>query len=87
MEVQYIRDINGNIAFAVVPIDIWENLASQTMSSYASEPDVAYVKSQKEVKKEFNPDDFVGCISINMSNEQMFEELNQLRSEWDRDFR
>jgi hypothetical protein len=87
MEVQYIRDDSGRIAFAVVPIDIWEDMTSQTMGSCVSEPHVAYVKSQKEVKKEFNPDDFIGCISLNMSNEQMFEELNQLRSEWDRDFR
>jgi hypothetical protein len=81
MEVQYIRDINGNIAFAVVPIDIWENLASQTMSSYASEPAVEYAK----IEKPFNMMDFYGTISIDMPNEQLFEELNQLRGEWDRD--
>jgi hypothetical protein len=84
MEVQYIRDINGNIAFAVVPIDIWEDMASQTMGSYASEPDVAYVKSQKEVKKEFNPDDFLGVMSYPL--EFLDSEIHKMRGEWDRGF-
>jgi hypothetical protein len=86
MEVQYIRDESGKIVFAVVPIDIWEDLASQTTASYASELKVEYTLP-KRGRKKFNPDEFIGCISINMSNEQLFEELNQLRSEWDRDFR
>jgi hypothetical protein len=80
MDVQYIKDINGNIAFAIVPIDIWEDITSQN-------PNWAFVNSQKETKKAFNPDEFFGCISIDMSEEQLFDELNQLRSEWDRDFR
>jgi hypothetical protein len=84
MDVQYIRDINGNIAFAVVPIDIWEDMTSQTMSSYVSELDVAYVKSQKEVKKEFNPDDFLGVMSYPL--EFLDCEIHKMRGEWDRGF-
>ena len=84
MDIQYIRDINGNILYAVVPISIWENLTSQTMASCVSEPIVEYVKSQKEVKKEFNPDDFLGVMSYPM--EFLDSEINKMRGEWDRDF-
>jgi hypothetical protein len=86
MDIQYIRDINGNIAFAVVPIDIWEDMASQTIGSYASKPSIKYASQNNETKKAFDPDEFLGCISIKMSNKQVFDELNQLRGEWDRDF-
>jgi hypothetical protein len=84
MEVQYIRDDSGKIAFAVVPIDIWEDMTSQTMASYASEPAVEYVKSQKEVKKEFNPDDFLGVMSYPL--EFLDSEIHKMRGEWDRGF-
>ena len=81
MDIQYIRDIDGNIVFAVVPIDIWEDLASQKVNSYVSEPVVEYTKTEKR----FNLMDFYNCISIDKPDEQIFEELNELRGEWDRD--
>lgn len=81
MDIQYIKDIDGNIVFAVVPIDVWESLASQTVGSYVSEPAVKYAKTEKS----FDLMDFYGTISIDMPEEQLFDELNQLRGEWDRD--
>jgi hypothetical protein len=76
MEIQYIKDDNGQIAFAVVPIAIWENTVSQV-----NESAVQYLKSEKP----FNLMDYYGAISIDMTDEQLFNELNQLRGEWDRD--
>ncbi len=73
--IQYIKDNNGKIAYAVVPIDIWENTVSQVNETAAQ-----YSKTEKP----FDLMDYYGMISIDMPNEQLFDELNQLRSEWDR---
>jgi uncharacterized protein (DUF433 family) len=37
-------------------------------------------------QKPFDLMDYFGTITIDMPDEQLFEELNQLRSEWDRSF-
>lgn len=75
MEIQYIKDDNGQIAFAVVPIAIWEDTVSQVNES---------VVKYSKVEKPFNLMDYYGTITIEMADEQLFDELNQLRSEWDR---
>ena len=77
MDVQYIKNDIGQIAYAVVPIDVWESTLSQ-----AHEPVVAYGKIEE---KPFDLMDYFGIITIDMPDEQLFDELNQLRSEWDRD--
>lgn len=55
--------------------------------------DVQYIKDDKEdepmeerseLEKPFDVMDYFGIITLNMSDEQLFDELNQLRSEWDR---
>ena len=76
MDVQYIKNDIGQIAYAVVPIDVWESTLSQV-----SEPVTPYAKSEKL----FDLMDYFGIITIDMPDEQLFDELNQLRSEWDRD--
>jgi uncharacterized protein (DUF433 family) len=50
--------------------------------SEAHESAVTY-GSKKE--KKFDVMDYYGTITIDMPDEQLFDELNQLRSEWDRD--
>jgi hypothetical protein len=76
--VQYIKDNNGQIAYAIVPIDIWENTISQ-----AHEPVVKYGNIEE---KPFDVRDYFGIITIDMTDEELAHELNELRSEWDRDF-
>lgn len=80
MDVQYIKNDNGQIAYAVVPIDVWESTLSQ-----AHEPVIAYGKV-KDKDKPFDVRDYFGIINLNMTEEQIAHELNELRSEWDRDF-
>lgn len=77
MDVQYIKDDKGQVAYAVVPIELWESTLSQ-----ADEPVVMYGKTEE---KPFDLMDYFGTITIDMPDEQLFDELNQLRSEWDRD--
>jgi uncharacterized protein (DUF433 family) len=59
-------------------LDVEENVLSEVHES-----SVMY-GSKKE--KPFDMMDYYGTITIDMSDEQLFDELNQLRSEWDRDF-
>ena len=57
MDVQYIKNDAGQVAYAVVPIDVWESTLSQAHAS------VVIYGSKKEQKKPFNPDDFLGIMS------------------------
>jgi hypothetical protein len=77
MDVQYIKDDKGQVAYAVVPIEVWESTLSQ-----ADEPVTAY-RSKKEHKKPFNPDDFLGIMSYPI--EFLDAEIKKMRGEWDRD--
>ena len=74
MEIQYIKDENGQIAFAVVPIAIWENTVSQV-----NESAVQYFK--REDKKPFNPSEYLGIMSYPV--EFLDSELKNMREEWD----
>ena len=78
MAIQYIKNDVGQITYAVVPIDIWESTLSQ-----AHEPIVEYGKDKD---KSFDVRDYFGIINLNMTDKQIAHELNELRSEWDRDF-
>ena len=74
MEIQYIKDDNGQIAFAVVPIAIWENTVSQVNES-------AVKYSKKEEKKPFNPSDYLGIMNYPITF--LDSELKNMREEWD----
>jgi hypothetical protein len=74
MEIQYIKDDNGQIAFAVVPIAIWENTISQV-----NENAVTY--SKVEAKKPFNPADYLGIMNCPVGF--LDSELKNMREEWD----
>lgn len=76
MDVQYIKDDKGQVAYAIVPIDIWEGTLSQI-----NEPVVTY-GSKREARKPFNPDDFLGIMSYPI--EFLDAEIKKMRVEWDR---
>lgn len=78
--INYIYNPNGIAEYAVIPIEIWENLKSYLPKTKNLGEKVNM--KIKEENKEFNPEEYIGLTShLNLDVEA---ELKEIREGWDK---